>query len=381
MDNQQRIIAHFDLDTFFVSVERLNDPSLAGKPLIVGGRERGVVAACSYETRKFGVHSAMPMKTALKLCPQAIVLGGSRSEYSKYSRCVTSIIAARAPVYERASIDEFYLDLTGMQKYFQPYQWVIDLRKEITEKTKLPISFGLASNKMVAKMATDEAKPNGYLYVPFGREKEFLSPLRINKIPGVGDQTFKALSELGVTKIRELAEYPITQIEKRFGKYGIELHRKANGIHEGEVIPYHESKSISTESTFEENKTDLHFLMKELVRMVEKIAHELRSQDKVTGCIAIKIRYPDFETTTRQLSIPFTCYDDELIANAKELFHKLYRKGQPVRLLGARLSELTDQAIQSNLFQDLEKKSGMYKAIDELKERFGKNMITKGGGI
>ena len=230
-------------------------------------------------------------------------------------------------------------------------------------------------------MATDEAKPNGYLYVPFGREKEFLSPLRINKIPGVGDQTFKALSELGVTKIRELAEYPITQIEKRFGKYGIELHRKANGIHEGEVIPYHESKSISTESTFEENKTDLHFLMKELVRMVEKIAHELRSQDKVTGCIAIKIRYPDFETTTRQLSIPFTCYDDELIANAKELFHKLYRKGQPVRLLGARLSELTDQAIQSNLFQDLEKKSGMYKAIDELKERFGKNMITKGGGI
>jgi DNA polymerase-4 len=178
-DSQQRIIAHFDLDAFFVSVERLNDPSLIGKPLIVGGRERGVVAACSYEARKYGIHSAMPMKTAMKLCPHATVVGGSRGEYSKFSRWVTDIIAAKAPLFERASIDEFYLDLSGMQKYFQPYQWVIDLRQEIIDKTKLPISFGLASNKLVAKIATDEAKPNGYLHIPFGREKEFLAPLKI----------------------------------------------------------------------------------------------------------------------------------------------------------------------------------------------------------
>jgi DNA polymerase-4 len=381
IDPQQKIIAHFDLDAFFVSVERLNDPSLAGKPLIVGGRERGVVAACSYEARKYGIHSAMPMKTAMRLCPHATVVGGSRGEYSKFSRWVTDIIAAKAPLFEKASVDEFYLDLTGMQKYFQPYQWVIDLRSEIIDKTKLPISFGLASNKMVAKIATDEAKPNGYLHVPFGREKEFLSPLKISKIPGVGTHTCSSLMEIGIETIKDLSEYPVALLEKRFGKYGIDLHNKSNGVHYGEVIPYHESKSISTENTFEENKKDVYFLLKELVRMVEKIAHELRRQNKTAGCIAVKIRYPDFETTSRQTSIPFTFYDDELILKAKELFHKLYRKGEPVRLLGARLSELADEAIQTNLFENVEKKTGIYKAIDDVKDRFGKTIITKGGGL
>jgi len=377
----QKIIAHFDLDAFFVSVERLNDPSLIGKPLIVGGRERGVVAACSYEARKYGIHSAMPMKTAMRLCPHATVVGGSRSDYSKFSRWVTEIIAAKAPLFERASIDEFYLDLTGMDTYFEPYQWVIGLRQEIIDKTKLPISFGLASNKMVAKIATDEAKPNGYLWIPYGSEKEFLAPLKVGKIPGVGIQTCQALLEMGIETIKDLGEYPVAFLEKRLGKYGFDLHNKANGIHNGEVIAYHESKSISTESTFDENKTDMDFLMKEVVRMTEKIAHELRKENKTAGCIAVKIRYPDFETTSRQTTIPFTFYDDELILKAKELFHKLYRKGQPVRLLGVRLSELTDEAIQTNLFENVEKKNGIYKAIDDVKERFGKFIITKGGGI
>lgn len=377
----QKIIAHFDLDAFFVSVERLNDPSLKGKPLIVGGRERGVVAACSYEARKYGIHSAMPMKTAMRLCPHATVVGGSRGDYSKFSRWVTEIIAAKAPLFERASIDEFYLDLTGMDTYFEPYQWVIDLREEIIDKTRLPISFGLASNKMVAKIATDEAKPNGYLWIPYGSEKEFLAPLKVGKIPGVGTQTCQVFLEMGIETIKDLGEYPVELLEKRIGKYGIDLHHKANGIHFGEVIAYHESKSISTESTFDENKTDLHFLMKEVVRMTEKIAHELRKENKTAGCIAVKIRYPDFETTSRQTTIPFTFYDDELILKAKELFHKLYRKGQPVRLLGVRLSELTDEAIQTNLFENVEKKAGLYKAIDGVKERFGKYMITKAGGV
>lgn len=376
----QRIIAHFDLDAFFVSVECLNNPSLKGKPLLVGGRERGVVAACSYEARKFGIHSAMPMKTALRLCPQAIVTNNSRSDYSKYSRIVTNIIAEKAPLFEKASIDEFYLDLTGMEKYFQPYQWTIDLRQEIIDKTQLPISFALASNKMVAKIATDQAKPNGYLHIPFGKEKEYLAPLTVNKIPGVGEHTYENLKALGIFTIRDLSEQSPEMLEKRLGKYGIELWNKSQGIHHGEVTPYHEAKSISTENTFEENLTDVNQIMTELVHMTERVAYELRQDNKTAGCITVKIRYPDFETTSKQTTIPYTFYDDELIPKAKELFHKLWRKGQPVRLLGVRLSELTDEAVQTNLFTDTEKKNGLYKAIDDVKNRFGKYAITKATG-
>jgi len=376
----QRIISHFDLDSFFVSVEVLNDPSLKDKPVVVGGRERGVVAACSYEARKYGIHSAMPMKTAMRLCPHAIVVGGSRGEYSKYSRWVTEIIAAKAPLFEKASIDEFYLDLTGMDRYFNPYQWTIDLRQEIIDKTRLPISFGMASNKMVAKIATDEAKPNGYLHVPFGKEKEFLAPLKVSKIPGVGEHLCQALNEIGIVTIRDLGEQSIDLLENRFGKYGTDLWNKAHGIHHGEVVPYHEAKSISTENTFEENIKDTDRLLSELVRMTEKVSYELRQDNKMAGCIAVKIRYPDFETTSKQTTISYTFYDDELIPKARELFHKLYRKGQAVRLLGVRLSELTDEAVQTNLFNDVERKSELYKAIDEVKNRFGRDSITKATG-
>lgn len=374
---QQRIIAHFDLDSFFVSVEILNDPSLKGKPVAVGGRERGVVAACSYEARKFGIHSAMPMKTAVQRCPQLIVVNGMRGEYSKFSRWVTDIIAAKAPLFEKASIDEFYLDLTGMDKFFNPCQWTIDLRKEIIEATQLPISFGLGSNKMIAKMATNEAKPNGYLYIPFGKEKEFLAPLKVNAIPGVGDSTYSALLQIGIETIKDLSERSLDELEKQLGKYGVDLWNKAQGWHAGEVVPYHEAKSISTENTFDENISDPELLLKEVVRMTEKIAYELRQDDKTAGCVAVKIRYPDFETTSRQTTIPYTFCDDELIPVAKDLFHKLWRKNQPVRLLGVRLSELTDGAMQTNLFESLEKKTQLYKAIDEVKNRFGRDALTK----
>jgi DNA polymerase-4 len=381
MNSPQRIIAHFDLDAFFVSVECINNPSLKGKALIVGGRERGVVAACSYEARKFGIHSAMPMKTAMRLCPHATIIKGSRGEYSRYSRWVTEIIAAKAPLFEKASIDEFYLDLTGMDKYFNPHQWTIDLRQEIIDKTGLPISFGLAANKMVAKIAANEAKPNGYLHIAFGREKEFLASLKVNKIPGVGEHMYQALQELGIETIADLAKQPIELLENRFGKYGGDLWNKAHGIHHSEVVPYYEAKSISTESTFEENITDINRLMTELVGMTERVAYELRQDNKMAGCIAVKIRYPDFETTSRQTTIAYTFYDDELIPKAKDLFHKLWRKGQPVRLLGVRLSELTDEAVQTNLFSDVEKKTELYKAIDDVKNRFGRNSLTKGGGL
>jgi DNA polymerase-4 len=378
MAEAQRYIAHFDLDSFFVSVEMLNDPSLKGKAVIVGGsRDRGVVTTCSYEARKFGVHSAMPMKKAMQLCPHAILVRGTRGEYSRYSRWVTEIIAAKAPLFEKASIDEFYIDLTGMDRFFDPYQWTIDLRQEIMDTTQLPISFGLATNKMVAKIATDEAKPNGYLFVEPGMEKAFLAPLSVAKFSGVGEQTLKTLNQMGIQTIRDVSETPVALLEKKLGKWGADLWQKSQGIHHGQVHAYHEAKSISTENTFEENKTDISFLLAELVRMTEKVAFELRRDEKLTGCIAVKIRYPDFETTSRQTTIDYTLRDDELIPVAIKLFHELYRKGNPVRLLGVRLSELTNHAVQGSLFDDATRKHELYKAIDAVKNRFGKSALQK----
>ncbi|MCC6289348.1 MAG: DNA polymerase IV [Chitinophagaceae bacterium] len=382
MASSQRIIAHFDLDAFFVSVECINNPSLKGKPLIVGGsRERGVVAACSYEARKFGIHSAMPMAKAMKLCPHATVVKGTRGEYSKYSRWVTEIIAAKAPLFEKASIDEFYLDLTGMDKYFNPWQWTIDLRQEIIDKTGLPISFALAANKLVAKIATNEAKPNGYMQVPAGMEKEYLAPLSADRMPGIGTQTYQQLLAMGIKTLGDISSRTPAELELWMGNYGAELWNRAQGIHNSEVVPYHEAKSISTENTFDSNKTSIEFLLSQLVRMTEKVAFELRQDDKMAGCVAVKIRYPDFETTSRQTTIPYTFYDDELIPVVKDIFDKLYRKGQPVRLIGVRLSELTSEALQTNLFVNTEKKAGLYKAIDAVKDRFGKGAIVRGRTI
>ncbi|MFM6925976.1 MAG: DNA polymerase IV [Ferruginibacter sp.] len=377
MNSPQRIIAHLDLDTFFVSVELLNHPEYAGKPAFVGGRDRGVVTSASYEARAFGVRSGMPSRKALQLCPHAIVLGWSRGEYSRYSRWVTKIIAAKAPLCEKASVDEFYIDLTGMQRFFDPLQWTIDLRKQIMDETKLPISFGLASNKMMAKIATDEAKPNGYLQVPFGKEKEFLAPMKVSKIPGVGEHTYEVLKSMSIHTIKDISEKTVEELEERLGKWGIDLWYKSQGIHHGEVSNYHEAKSISSEHTFNENKLDMDYLKSELVRLTEKIAYELRQDGKVAGCVAVKIRYHDFETVSRQTTVTYTCADDEIIPVVKELFDKLYKKGEPVRLLGVRLSELTNDAIQTNLFNDVESKKDLYKAIDNVKERFGKAAVKR----
>jgi len=376
-DKIRHIIAHFDLDSFFVSVEILNDPSLKGKPVIVGGNERGVVAACSYEARKFGIHSAMPSSKAKQLCPHAIFVKGIRGEYSRYSRWVTDIIASKAPLFEKASVDEFYVDLTGMDTFFDPLQWTIDLRQQVIAETGLPISFGLANNKMVAKMATNEAKPNGYLQVTPGSEKQFLAPLAVNKIPGVGDQAFGSLKQIGILLIEDIQNYSPGELEKKLGKWGVELWYKSQGVHQSAISSYHEAKSISTENTFEENVSDISFLMSQIVRMTEKISYELRQDGKVAGCVSVKIRYPNFDTTSRQTTIPYTCADDELIPVVKDLFHKLYKKDMPVRLLGVRLSELTDVAIQTNIFCNVEKKTGLYKAIDDVKGRFGRSSLHR----
>ena len=379
--SQSNIIAHFDLDSFFVSVEFLRDPSLRGKAVIVGGSpERGIVTTCSYEARKFGVHSAMPMKTAMRLCPHATIVKGTYSEYSRYSKWVTQIIASKAPLFEKASIDEFYIDLSGMDKFFNPLQWTINLRSLIVSETGLPISFGIARNKMVAKMATNEAKPNGFLHVPYGKEKDFLAPLEVNKIPGVGEQTTEVLLYNGFKFISDIHTSTPEKMEKLLGKWGYELWNRAQGIHHSSISAYHEAKSISTENTFEENIIDVGILMSEIVRMTEKIAFELRKDEKLTGCITVKIRYPDFETTSRQVSIPYTCADDEIIPIAKDLFHKLYKKGKPVRLLGVRLNDLSGEAVQANLFENIEKKNVLYKAIDDVKNRFGKTSVVRAAG-
>jgi DNA polymerase-4 len=380
-DKQQVYISHFDLDAFFVSVERILDPSLVGKALILGGsRERGVVSTCSYEARQFGVRSAMPMAKAVALCPHAIVMKGTRGQYSKFSQWVTDIISARAPLFEKASIDEFYVDLTGMERFFEPLQWTINLRNEIMETTGLPISFGLASSKMVAKMATNAAKPNGYLQVLPGAEREFLAPLSVGEIPGVGEHMLKNLNALGILKISELAAYPIQLLEKYFGKYGEVLAQKATGAYTGTIQNTHESKSISTEHTFFENTTDLAFLEGELLRMTEKLGFELREEQKMTRCVAVKIRYPDFSTHTKQLAIKSTSYDDEIIRVVKDLFHQLYENGRPVRLIGVRFSDLTGVSVQTDIFENRVKKASLYAAIDDVKNRFGKGKLARGKG-
>lgn len=375
------IIAHFDLDSFFVSVEILKNPSLKGKPVIVGGHnERGIVTTCTYEARKFGVHSAMPMKTAMRLCPQAIVVAGTYSEYGRYSQWVTDIIASKAPLFEKASVDEFYIDLQGMDKFFNPFKWTIDLRKLIMNETGLPISFGIAKNKMVAKMATNEAKPNGFLQVPLGKEKEFLAPLEVNKIPGVGEQTNKILEYHKIKFIRDIHNNTAENLEKLLGKWGYDLWHRAQGTHTSIIAQYRETKSISKENTFFENVTDVDFLMSEIVRMTEIICFKLREEAKSAACVTIKIRYPDFETNSQQTTIPYTSADDEIIPVAKALFNKLYRKGKPVRLLGVRLSDFSTQSLQANLFTDSARKKTLYKAVDEVKNRFGRSSVIRASG-
>lgn len=372
----QRYIAHLDLDSFFVSVEVLLNPDLKGQPLIVGGsRERGVVSACNYEARAFGVQSAMPIKKALALCPQAVILKVSGSEYGRYSRWVTDIIAANAPLYEKASIDEFYIDLTGMDKFFNPLEWTIALRKQIIDTTGLPISFGLSSNKLVSKIATGEAKPNGYLYVPPGNEQTFLAPLTLDKIPGVGETTIKRLKEAGYLFIKDVQAKTSAQMEALLGNWGSDLWRRSMGMSTSMVKESRAAKSISTENTFMNNLTDESELLRQLARMTEKVAYEMRADEKMATCIAVKIRYPDFETTSKQMMIQATLRDDELLPAATRLFKSLYKKGQPVRLLGVRLSNFTTILTQGSLFEDSNKRNNLYKAMDAVKNRFGKKTL------
>ena len=373
-----RTIVHLDMDAFFVSVECLKNTALKGKPLIVGGSsDRGVVAACSYEARKFGIRSAMPIKLARRLCPHAIIIGGDMESYSKYSRMVTEMIAERVPLYEKSSIDEFYLDLTGMDKFFGCSKYSGELRQYIMNESGLPVSYGLASNKLISKVATDEAKPNGQLEIAFGEEKSFLAPLAVDKIPMVGKQTTELLRQMGVRTVRTLSEIPIPYLQNLLGKNGVELWRRANGIDETPVIPYHEQKSISTENTFHKDTIDLNFLYSELTRMTEKIGFELRQQNKLTGCVTVKLRYSNFETVTRQVTVPYTSSDHILLQKARELFTKLFDRRLLIRLIGVRFTHLVPGNYQIHLFEDTEEMIRLYQAIDSIKNSFGADLVMR----
>jgi DNA polymerase-4 len=378
--NAGRHIAHFDLDAFFVSVECLKNPVLKGKPLIVGGSgDRGVVAACSYEARRFGIHSAMPMKLARRLCPHALIISGDMENYSYYSKLVTQIIADKVPVFEKSSIDEFYIDLTGMDKYFGCSMFTKELKQAITKESGLPISWALASNKLISKVATNEVKPNGQLEIPFGGEKLFLAPLTIGKMPGIGKETTVLLERMGVETVRTLSEIPVKLLHNLLGKTGIDLSRKANGIDETPVVPYREQKSISTEQTFSNDTIDVQFLRAQMVRMTESISYELRKQNKLTGCVTVKLRYANFDTVTKQCSVPYCGADHILLDVARKLFDQLYDRRLLVRLIGIRFTQLIPGNYQISLFDDTQEMIRLYQAIDQVKNRFGESLIRRAG--
>lgn len=372
------LIAHFDLDSFFVSVELINNPELKGKPVIVGGsKERGVVTSASYEARKFGVRSGMPSAQAARLCPDAIFLRGSYGEYSKYSKMVTEIIRSEVPVFEKASVDEFYIDLTGMDKYYKPFEFVLQLRQRIMNETGLPISFGLASNKMVAKIATNQAKPNGYLMIPPGSEQEFLAPLPVKAIPGVGKTAVVTLNALGIYKIGDLSNADDATLEQFLGKWGQELKRKSLGIHTGSISNFHEAKSISAETTFHENLTDHKDIEPILIGLTERVCFQLRTDERVCTNVGVKIKYTDFKVNNKQTMIAPTAADDEIIPVVRALLKKVHNNNKPLRLIGVKLSGIANNAVQASLFFDTEKKKGLYKAIDNVKNRFGKDLIKR----
>ncbi|UQB69455.1 DNA polymerase IV [Epilithonimonas zeae] len=377
----EKSIVHMDLDTFFVSCERLKNSSLNGIPVIIGGGDRGVVASCSYESRYFGVRSAMPIKMALRLCPDAKVIKGDMEYYSNMSHTVTEIIQEKVPLLEKASVDEFYIDLSGMDKFFGCYKWTNEIAGAVTKDTGLPISFALSTNKTVSKIGTGESKPTGRLEIPPQNIKPFLNPLSIKKIPMVGNVTFQLLSRLGVRTIQTLSETPVDVLHQLIGKNGTELWKKANGIDETPVIPYSERKSISSENTFSQDTIDIQGIKSILSGMVEQLAFQLRSEKWLTSVVVVKIRYSNFDTETKQCRIPYTSADHTLLKYVLDLFDKLYSRRMRIRLIGVKFTGLVHGCHQMNLFEDTEELISLYQTMDKLKLRFGNTSVGRASGL
>ena len=378
----KRNIVHMDLDSYFVSVERLFASRLNGKPILIGGSgDRGVVASCSYEARKFGVHSAMPMRTARQLCPEALIIRGDFEKYSQKSHEVTEIIREEVPLFEKSSIDEFYIDMTGMDRFFGCFKLSQEIRARIIKETGLPISLGLSANKTVSKVATGEAKPNNAKQILLGEEKPFLAPLSVRKIPMIGEKTSQTLYNMGVKKVLTLQQMPAELLQATFGKNGTMIWEKANGIDTSAVKPYSEAKSISTENTFEQDTIDVRMLEATLVAMCEQLTGKLRQNGQLTACVSVKIRYSDFDTHTSQQRIPYSSADHTLIPLVKELFRKLYKRRMLIRLIGVRFSSLVYGNYQISLFEDTQEQINLYQALDKINGKFGEKSICRAVGM
>ncbi|TLX26628.1 DNA polymerase IV [Chryseobacterium indologenes] len=377
----ERAIAHMDLDTFFVSCERLRDSVLEKKPVIIGGGDRGVVASCSYEARHFGVRSAMPIKMALRLCPEALVIKGDMEYYSNMSHLVTEVIQERVPVLEKASVDEFYLDLSGMDQFFGCYQWTTQIAETVTKQSGLPISFALSTNKTVSKIGTGESKPIGRFEVKPEYIQPFLNPLSIKKIPMVGPETYQLFSRLGVKTIETLSKMPVDVLQELIGKNGQTLWKKANGIDETAVIPYSERKSISTETTFAEDTIDVVHIKSILSGMVEQLCYQLRQEKWLTSTVSVRIRYANFDTESKQCKVPYTSSDHTLLRYVLELFNKVYTRRMRIRLVGVRFTGLVHGCHQMDLFEDTEELMSLYNTLDKIKNRFGALSVGRASGL
>jgi DNA polymerase-4 len=387
-----RTIFHVDMDAFFVSVEELFDPSLKGKPVVVGGQrdERGVVSAASYAARKFGVHSAMPLRTAAKMCPQAIFVNGHPERYRECSEKVHKVLGTFSPQVEMASIDEAYLDMTGTERLHGPaLKAAHALHQRMKAETRLNCSIGIGCSRLIAKVSSAQAKPNGVLWIVPGEEAKFLAPLDVREIPGVGKVMESHLHALGIRKVGDLARLEESELEQRFGKWGLALAGKARGEDAGgwfdsEVGADTEAKSISHEHTFNEDTADLNQLSSTLMRLSEMVGRRLREAKLHAGTIQLKLRYKDFTTITRAHSLPApTQLDGEIFEQARTLFRKNWKPGSEVRLLGVQASSFEAQAEQINLLEGgrQQRWKDALAAADRLRDKFGESSVTLAAGL
>jgi DNA polymerase-4 len=387
-----KTIFHVDMDAFFVSVEELFDPALKGKPVVVGGQrhERGVVSAASYEARKFGVHSAMPLRTAAKLCPQAVFVDGHPDRYREYSGKVHAVLCSFSPLVEMASVDEAYLDMTGTERLHGPVLAAAhSLHQKMKAETQLNCSIGIGSSRLVAKVSSAKAKPHGVLWVIPGREAEFLAPLDVRDIPGVGKVTEKNLQALGIRRVGDFARFETSFLEDRFGKWGLALAGKARGEDAGgwfdsEVGADTDPKSISHEHTYNEDTGEAAQLESTLMRLSEMVGRRLREHGFYARTLQLKLRYKDFSTITRAhtLSSP-TQLDTEIFEQIRALFRSNWKKNAQIRLLGVQASSFEERAGQGDLLDDGRRQRWQQamSAADRLRDKFGESSVSLAGGM
>ena len=387
-----KTIFHVDMDAFFVSVEELFDPSLKGKAVVVGGQrnERGVVSAASYEARKFGVHSAIPLRTAAKLCPHAIFVDGHPERYRERSEKVYGVLNSFSPLVEMASIDEAYLDMTGTERlHGPPLRAAHNLHQKMKAETQLNCSIGIGISRLVAKVSSAKAKPNGVLWVVPGQEAKFLAPLEVRDIPGVGKVMEQNLRLLGINTVGDLARFQVTPLEKHFGKWGLALAGKARGEDAGgwfdtDVGADTDPKSISHEHTYNEDTANLEQLESTLMRLSEMVGRRLRESRLHARTIQLKLRYKDFATITRAHTLPApTQLDTEIFEQVRALFRKNWRKGAQVRLLGVHASSFEDRADQGDMLEDGRRQRWQQalSAADRLRDKFGESSVTLATGL